>query len=205
MNPARLSLSFAIAATLAGCSNDPSWLERGGTEPARTVAAQEPRLVAPPAAPTATGTPATVSPVKSDKVTTVVEQHANVRVKRLVVAHDVKGREPVGPATSFDAAGADRIYAFVEVENLDKTDTAIFVSFVRDGEPLRDAGIELHVGGAPRWRTWAFTRLAKKPGSWDVVVRNARGKEIGRMGFEVEGTAPPKAEPAKPEVPKGNT
>jgi hypothetical protein len=45
--------------------------------------------------------------------------------------------------------------------------------------------IELEVGAAPRWRTWAYTRAASKPGSWHAVVRNENGKELAKTEFEV--------------------
>jgi hypothetical protein len=202
MKPARLALSFAVVAALAGC-REAAWLERGSTEPARTAAAAEPPVGRPAVAATSTGTPATVAPLPAPADKPAIDTSAKVRIKRLVVAHDVKNREPVGPATTFEAAD-DRIFAFVEVENVDHAETAIYVHFVRDGEPVRDRGIELRVGAAPRWRTWAFTRLAKQPGSWDVVVRNARGKEIGRMGFEVNA-APRTEPPAGAPEPKPNT
>jgi hypothetical protein len=39
--------------------------------------------------------------------------------------------------------------------------------------------------GAPRFRTWAFTRRAHDEGTWTVVVRDAHGKSLARESFTV--------------------
>ncbi|UCH30342.1 MAG: DUF2914 domain-containing protein, partial [Myxococcales bacterium] len=48
-------------------------------------------------------------------------------------------------------------------------------------------GIELVIpASAPRWRTWAYTRYAKKPGLWRVEIRDVNGSLIAALPFEVE-------------------
>jgi hypothetical protein len=121
-----------------------------------------------------------------------VDVDAKLFVKRLVIAKGVEAREPVSPASTFTQGESDRIYAFVEVGNEDKAASAISVSFFRDGESDR-GGVELRVGESPRWRTWAFTRLAKKPGKWHVVVRGPKGQELARDSFEVVAADKPQA------------
>jgi Protein of unknown function (DUF2914) len=138
----------------------------------------------------------------ADEAEPTVDVDADLFVKRLVVSSGVQGREPVGANTTFTAGASERIYAFVEVGNRDASASAITVSFVRDGKPVR-GGVELRVGSSPRWRTWAYTRLAKEPGSYQVVVSGPRGQELARQTFTVvaaEATPQaaaksPKAEP----------
>lgn len=118
-----------------------------------------------------------------------VDRDAPLRVKRLVVAEGVEDREPVAAAEAFPA-GSKRIYAFVEIGNEERAHSEIFVSITPQGEAERGR-IRLKIGASPRWRTWAFTRLAQEPGIYDVVVRDAKGEEIGRTQFAVEDPGAP--------------
>ncbi len=114
---------------------------------------------------------------------------APLRIKRLVLSRAVENREPVGPATSFQSGTAKRLYAFVEVGNPQKARSEIYVSFVPPSGQAHTA-IRLRIGQGSRWRTWAFTRLAKDPGSWQVVVRNAAGQELAKQSFEIAEQSP---------------
>ena len=104
----------------------------------------------------------------------------------------MENREPIQPATQFAKGEQERIYAFVEVGNQDRANSEIFVSFVRKGAAERGQ-IRLRVGASPRWRTWAYTRLARDEGQWEAIVRNAQGDELARTAFQIGGEA---AEPA---------
>ena len=117
-----------------------------------------------------------------------------LHVKRLVLAHSVASHEPVDVATSFSAAQNDRIYAFVEVDNPERAESQIVVTFEPEhGSPT--GFVRLDVGASPRWRTWAYTRAVHQPGTWAAVVRDRNGIELARTAFEVKGAA---AAPATP-------
>ena len=104
-------------------------------------------------------------------------------VKRLVLARGIDGHEPQDVASTF-AAKDDRVYAFVEVENLGSDDTVAVVFEPPSGPAL--GAISLKVGGgAAHFRTWAFTRRAHEVGDWTVVVRDTHGKVLGRQTFTV--------------------
>lgn len=107
-----------------------------------------------------------------------------LQVMRLVVSKGISGREPVEPAISFASAEIDRIYAFVELSNNDRTASEISVVFTPpDGSaPLR---IPLAVGAQRRFRTWAATRKARAAGLWSVTVSDAAGKELARASFTI--------------------
>lgn len=205
----KLSIAFPILAlsiALAGCDDRRSdWVD---ADAARQVEEKSvPQLVDKASAPEASATSpggdaakkALTTKAAADKtVVDPVEDHepevdveAKLFVKRLVVAHGVEGREPVTPTSTFAKGEADRIYAFIEVGNEDRSASAITVSFFADGKPER-GGVELRVGASPRWRTWAFTRQATEPGIWHVVVRGPKGQELARDTFEIvaKGEAP---------------
>lgn len=112
---------------------------------------------------------------------------AKLKVRRLVVAESIerKTREPVGAKASFKATDSDKIYAFVEVENPTKAESEVFVTFEPQDAGASQGQVTLRVGEAARWRTWAYTRGAKKAGSWAAVVRSADGTVLAKTPFEV--------------------
>src|SRR5690606_22907498 len=82
---------------------------------------------------------------------------AKLDVRRLVISSGVKGREPVGAASTFQEGAHEKIYAFVEVGNPEQVASEIYVVFVEEssGKARR---VPLKVGEGSRWRTWVFTR-----------------------------------------------
>ncbi|CAN90661.1 MULTISPECIES: DUF2914 domain-containing protein [Sorangium] len=110
---------------------------------------------------------------------------AELKVKRLVIAEGVKDREPVAPGTTFHAPETPRLYAYLEVENRSDVEGEVTVAFVPPGGGEPVGNVTLGVGPSPRWRTWAFTRGARKAGEWTAVVRSETGEELARAPFEV--------------------
>jgi hypothetical protein len=108
---------------------------------------------------------------------------AEVRVKRFVLSHDVKGREPVDEADVFDPA-TPKIFAFVELEN-GAEPYAVNVHFEPKDGPALPYGITLDVGTAPRFRTWAYTQIRRAPGSYRAVLRTLDGEDIASHDFEI--------------------
>jgi len=108
-----------------------------------------------------------------------------ISIVRLITAPEVEHREPVAASAVF-RGHEERVYAFVEVSNESKENKTLFVHFIGpDGQV--SGGIELEIPPTvPRWRTWAHTRHAKKPGLWRVEIRSADGTLIGALPFEVE-------------------
>ena len=140
-----------------------------------------PAIPATAAAPTPAPAPAPVK-VATPKPSA---RPAELKVKRLVVAEGVADREPVEAGTSFKAGEVERIYAFVELENASREPGQVTVAFEPAGGGGASGNVTLEVGGAPRWRTWAYTRAAKRPGAWTAVVRSADGEVLARTPFEV--------------------
>lgn len=107
----------------------------------------------------------------------------HLSIKRIQFAESIDKREPVSPEETFSAAQTEKLYAFVELDNPEKLRGRVFVSFI---PPVGSATkVELRVGDKSRWRTWALRRNVKATGTWTVVVKDGKGKELGRRTFEV--------------------
>lgn len=114
-----------------------------------------------------------------------LETFDGLTIQRLVTAPEVERREPLAASSVFGPHD-ERVYAFVEVRNESEEDKTLLVHFIGpDGQV--SGGIELRIPAAtPRWRTWAYTRNARKPGLWRVEIRSDDGTLIGALPFEVE-------------------
>jgi hypothetical protein len=112
-------------------------------------------------------------------------REGELRVRRLIVATGVEGREPVGAAETFARGEADRLYGFVELGNRTGEEHEVVLTFEpEEGDAV--GHIELTVGTGARWRTWGYTRMLR-PGSWDAVVRDGEGRELARTSFVITG------------------
>lgn len=110
-----------------------------------------------------------------------------LRVRRLIVATGVRDREPTGAADVFALGAQRRLYAFVDAANATADDARLRVTFEPPGAGESTGHVALDVpAGAPRWRTWAYTRHVYEPGRWHVVVRGPDGRELARRAFDVE-------------------
>jgi len=126
------------------------------------------------------GPPARLAPPQA----TAPRSATDLRIRRLVVAEGVEGREPVAPRRTFARGELERVYAFVEVENPERLPGDVVVSFEpADGPAI--GNVPLAVGAAPRWRTWAFSRAVDRPGEWTAVVRDGEGRVLAREPFTV--------------------
>ncbi|MFO0616820.1 MAG: DUF2914 domain-containing protein [Polyangiaceae bacterium] len=115
----------------------------------------------------------------ADKATTPT----HLAIKRIQFAEAIDKREPVSPEETFSAKQTEKLYAFVELDNPEKARGRVFVHFI---PPLGSTSkVELRVGDKSRWRTWALRRSVKAVGTWTVVVKDAKGNELGRRTFEV--------------------
>ncbi len=114
-----------------------------------------------------------------------LESLDGLTIQRLVTAPEVERREPLGSSSVFGPHD-ERVYAFVEVRNESEEDKTLLVHFIGP-EGQVSGGIELRIpASTPRWRTWAYTRNATKPGIWRVEIRSDDGTLIGALPFEVE-------------------
>jgi len=104
-------------------------------------------------------------------------------VRRLVVSLGIVNREPTGIVEHVTLGRAERVFAFVELQNPAQLSSQVQVRFVSpSGRPI---DVLLEVGDKPRWRTWAFTRKVRQTGTWTVKVRTTDGAELASTQFEV--------------------
>jgi hypothetical protein len=194
---ARSWMSFALSATVtlvllgaSGCREEVAERETLAEAPVAAHEVSAPAPTAPaPTAPAGDGAAAHAPAAPKRPAPSVPEPDpdasARLSLNRLVVSTGVEGREPVGAGTTFDADESDRIYAFVDVSNPTRGASEIVVTFEPpDGSGAR-GNVTLDVGASPRWRTWAYTRGARVPGTWRAVVRTADGRELGEEKFEI--------------------
>lgn len=136
-----------------------------------------------PGAPVASASAA----LSSDKVAPELKAASDgLKLKRIVVAHKIENREPVG-SDEF-ALGSAPVYAFVEFENVSHEARSVRVMFQNQDTKATVGHVKLTVpGAAERFRTWGNTRLIKDPGHWVAVVSTTDGVELGRAPFEVKG------------------
>lgn len=191
---ARRAAAFALVAglALAGCGDD----SRPHDESARAPAARP--LPAPAAEPETDSNFATVRPTAEPSSILDVPEPApepeepsapsvdGLDVRRVAVARAIEAREPVDPATTFAAEDA-KLYAHFELTNREGTEERHpMVVFI--GPDGQDRGlIELDVpAGAPRWRTWAYSRNVKAPGEWRVELRDEDGRVLTDHEFTIE-------------------
>lgn len=169
------------AITPAACVPAPS--DAGKLQVAASAQAAAPAA----AAPATVAAPSKPAEKPSAKPVRVIVADAPLEVRRLVVAEGVERgkREPVGAAASFKVGDIDKLYAFVEVENPERAESEVIVTFEPEDGGAAQGQVSLGVGASPRWRTWAYTRGVKKAGSWAAVVRSADGKVLARTPFEV--------------------
>jgi len=107
-------------------------------------------------------------------------------LRRLVVARDVSGREPVEAGTSFPAEERPMV-AFVDLANASDEDRSVHVTFEReDGEGVGHVSLDVPAD-VPRWRTWMRSRMVTSEGRWVAVVRTEDGALLGRARFMVGG------------------
>jgi hypothetical protein len=181
-----LKVGLLLILGAAGCDRA-SPTASGTPGPVPATASALPATALPPATATATApATATASASATALASAPAPHHATaLRVDRLVIARGVESREPVGTDTVF-ASSEKRLFAFVDVDNPEHAPGDLHVQFVGPGGETQPP-IELSVGESPRWRTWAFTRHARAPGTWKAVVRDERGHVLASTEFAVRG------------------
>lgn len=173
-------LLLCAGALLSGCSKRyearPAESSLPDPTPPATILSPDPVVYALHPAP---------APSSAPKTAEAGRAQPSLTVKRLVLATGVQNREPEGASKGFFASKTDKLYAFVEVENHSRTEGEIFVSFVPPGGGPSVGHIPLSVGAERRWRTWAYTKNARKPGEWMAIIKNGSGDILARAPFEI--------------------
>lgn len=103
-------------------------------------------------------------------------------VKRLVIATDVKNREPIKRIKN---DSKEPVVAFLELSNNGEHAADVLVTF--EHESGKKVGfIQLSVPAeSPRYRTWGRTRNISQSGEWTAIVSTESGEELARTTFTV--------------------
>lgn len=127
--------------------------------------------------------PSTQTPAPAPVEPRVTRPTDELTLRRLVVATDVQGHEPVDAGDVIDA-NAERIYAFIDARNPGDEATLV-VTFTSDDGARSVGHVEVSVPAhTARWRTWAFSRHLS-PGRWHAEVHTADGRFVDDRAFEV--------------------
>ena len=103
-------------------------------------------------------------------------------IARAVMGTGVENMEPTGAAETFPAA-TEKVFCFIEVNNIPKDTEVSFVWF-QGGKEVRKISLPLTAG--PKWRTWAYKNLGGQKGEWKVEIKDAEGKVLKEIKFKVE-------------------
>lgn len=168
---------------------NPSITTRAQTEPVQP--AQAPAQTSPVNAPAHQETRETLAPAQK----LAAEPNQPLTVHRLVVARDVKDREPVELESG---TVGEPVLAFLDLANPNQVEIPVHITFEHESG-LKVGFIELKIPAEKkRYRTWGRTQNIKKAGKWTVVIADGAGKELGRQDFTIE--SPTSASSRSPET-----
>jgi len=89
-------------------------------------------------------------------------------INKLVIAEDVKNREPVGVSNTFSSS-IGKVYCFIMATDIAQ-DSEIIVTWYFAGKKIYNYKLPLKQGN--RWRTFAYKNVSGKKGDWRVVIRD---------------------------------
>lgn len=108
-------------------------------------------------------------------------------LRRFALSRSIENREPIDPAFAFPNEEAP-LFAFVDVANATDEERSVRVIFESPtGEQMGLIDLDIP-DNAPRWRTWALSRMITEPGQWEAVVETDEGELLGRISFEIEAS-----------------
>lgn len=111
------------------------------------------------------------------------EVATGLSIRSITLAKGVERGRAIEETDTF-RRGRDRIFAIVRLNNPEREETQVFVSFEAASDDTR-RGIELDVPARRRYRTTARTGSRRAAGSYRVVVRDAAGNVLGSMPYEL--------------------
>lgn len=103
-------------------------------------------------------------------------------ISQIVVAEDIREREPIGIADSFPL-DVDRVYVYIEATDITE-DTDITVNWYHEGEKVHSYTLPLTEG--TRWRTYAYKNIFRREGNWEIKLIDENGDEVESVTFEVK-------------------
>ena len=109
------------------------------------------------------------------------KEGADFSIAKIVVAEDVRDREPVGVAEVFPSS-TEKVYCFIEATDIRENTEVTFIWY-HEGKKLHTYSLPLMEG--PRWRTFSYKNLHGMTGPWKVEIRDSAGNSIESISFKV--------------------
>ena len=168
----------------------PTPSEGGDTaEPAKasTATAEKSTGDAAPTAESGDGGPAKSAEEAADAGPAAPEtfEVGGLKLTEFVLAKNVVERQPVDPTNTFSKSGESMVWVFIRLENADRTETELHVTFERVGVEHTGHPIKLRVPASPRYVTFARTGTRYLPGRYQAVVRTPDGQMLGRAEYDL--------------------
>ena len=112
------------------------------------------------------------------------EEEQGLRISKIVLAKDIDEGQPIEPGTSFSQDDG-RVFALIYVDNPEREETTVRVSWQRDGGP-HWRGFPLGIPAASRYRTVARTMTStREPGIYKCVVSDDSGVVLDLAEFKI--------------------
>ena len=128
-----------------------------------------------------TANPATRSSSRILKTETPI---TGLSFPRMTLAHGIVGREPRGIATQFRPK--ERVHLFIEAKNEGSRAQDLAIAWKSpDGSVHGDKTSLTIPKQTSRFRTWAYSRPFKSPGSYHVIVSDTQGRVLQQIAFQI--------------------
>ena len=103
-------------------------------------------------------------------------------INRMVICGKIIGKEPVAIGETFSAV-TEKIYCFLEAQEIEADTTVSFVWYFEDTEMAR---VALPLNKGMRWRTYSSKKLAGLKGNWKVELHDYSGIVLNTVSFQVQ-------------------
>jgi hypothetical protein len=186
--------ALTIALFSAGCGERSATPEPtastqlpSSSEPSLPLVLEEPEVEEPAPSVAEVGEPIIEDAESLSPPTPELYSEGGLTLRRFALTRGVENREPIDPAFVFPNEEAP-LFAFVDVANATDEDRSVRVIFESPtGEQMGLVDLDIP-SEAPRWRTWALSRMITEPGQWEAVVETDEGDLLGRISFEIEAS-----------------
>lgn len=105
-----------------------------------------------------------------------------ITIARMEIAGSIENREPAGIASTFSAT-QEKVWCFVEFQNVDKETTVNYV-WSLDGKEVDK--VPQTIKAFSKYRTWANKTIAGRKGDWKVDIMDESGMVLKSAAFKIE-------------------
>jgi len=106
----------------------------------------------------------------------------DLTIARMEIAGSIENKEPVGSASSFPAT-QEKVWCFVEFQNVDKETTVNYVWTFGENEVDK---VPQTIKAFSKYRTWSNKTIAGRKGDWKVDIIDESGTVLKSAAFKIE-------------------